>query len=78
MRIQDKLFIRKIEKSIDQRPILVNNKQSFVHWEIDSVLGLKNKDDNTLLTLGEMRTRYMITIILDGQTEESVCYALKQ
>lgn len=44
-------------KSIDQRPDSVNNRTSFGHLEIDSVIGSKTKDDNALLTLVERKTR---------------------
>lgn len=69
---------KELGKSIELRPISVDSRQSFGHWEIDSVLGSKTKDDNALLTLVERKTRYMVTAILDDHTEESVCYALKQ
>lgn len=69
---------KELGKSIDLRPDSINNRQLFGHWEIDSVLGLKTKDDNALLTLVERKTRYMITIVLDDHTEEAVCYALNQ
>nr|WP_326717392.1 IS30 family transposase [Vagococcus sp. B2T-5] len=42
------------------------------------VIGSKSKDDNALLTLVERKTRYMITVVLDDHTEESVSYAIKQ
>nr|WP_170170050.1 IS30 family transposase [Vagococcus elongatus] len=69
---------KELGKSIDQRPSLINTRKTFGHWEIDSVIGSKSKDDNALLTLVERKTRYMITIVLDDHTEESVCHALKQ
>lgn len=59
---------KELGKSIDLRPDLINNRQLFGHWEIDSVIGLKTKDDNDLLTLVERKIRYMITIILDDHT----------
>lgn len=68
---------KELGKSIDQRPTFVNNRKSFGHWEIDSVIGSKSKDDNALLTIVERKTRYMMSIVLDDHTEESVCYALK-
>ncbi|WP_326717113.1 IS30 family transposase [Vagococcus jeotgali] len=65
-------------KSIDERPSKIDSRQEFGHWEIDSVIGSKSKDDNALLTLVERKTRYMITVVLDDHTEESVSYAIKQ
>lgn len=64
--------------SIDNRPEEINSRQTFGHWEIDSVLGRKTKDDNAILTLVERKTRYMITVMLDDQTADSVNYAIEK
>ena len=69
---------KELGNSIDERPTTVDNRESFGHWEIDSVIGSKSKDDNALLTLVERKTRYMITVVLDDHTEESVCYAVNR
>ncbi|RST98236.1 hypothetical protein CBF34_10500 [Vagococcus penaei] len=53
---------KSLGKSIDERPNHVDYREEFGHWEIDSVIGSKSKDDNALLTLVERKTRYMITI----------------
>ncbi|VYU26295.1 Uncharacterised protein [Clostridium paraputrificum] len=44
--------------SICQRPIDIDNRTEFGHWEIDTVIGEKTKDDNVLLTIVERKTRY--------------------
>lgn len=46
---------KELGKSIDERPSTINNRESFGHWEIDSVIGAKSKDDNALLTLVEKK-----------------------
>jgi len=65
-------------ESIDNRPEEINNRETFGHWEIDSVLGRKTKDDNAILTLVERKTRYMITLMLDDQTADSVNYVIEK
>ena len=35
--------------SIDERPININDRSEFGHWEIDTVIGMKNKADAVLL-----------------------------
>lgn len=69
---------KKLGKSIDERPICINNREDFGHWEIDSVIGSKSKEDNSLLTIVERKTRYMMTVVLDDHTDDSVNHAVKQ
>ena len=45
-----------IEHSIERRPLEVNERVSFGHWEGDTVIGTKNKGE-TVLTLTERLTR---------------------
>lgn len=45
--------------SIEERPESVETREEFGHWEIDTVLGHKSKD-NALLTLVERKTRMEI------------------
>ena len=37
--------------SIETRPEHINNRNEFGHWEIDTVIGVKDKNDPVLLTL---------------------------
>lgn len=70
--------LKLLGESIDNRPEEINTRQTFGHWEIDSVLGRKTKDDNAILTLVERKTRYMLTLLLDDQTADSVNYAIEK
>ncbi|WP_449354379.1 hypothetical protein ACUL41_14565 [Virgibacillus natechei] len=45
--------------SIEERPELIDTRDEFGHWEIDTVLGHKSKDD-ALMTLVERKTRMEI------------------
>lgn len=42
---------KKLGTSILQRPIDIDNRKEFGHWEIYTVIGEKSKDDNILLTI---------------------------
>ncbi|ARK20193.1 IS30 family transposase [Sporosarcina sp. P26b] len=63
--------------SIAERPVEIDNRQEFGHWEIDTVEGQKS-DDNALLTLVERKTRNYYAILLDDQDHDSVDYAMNQ
>ena len=73
--------IRKNKKilgdSISTRPDYVNNREEFGHWEIDTVIGSKSKNDEALLTLVERKTRNMLVRKIPGKTAEAVMAELE-
>ncbi|WP_208559376.1 IS30 family transposase [Marinilactibacillus kalidii] len=69
---------RILGQSIEQRPEEVDNRQTFGHWEIDTVVGNKAKTDSVLLTLVERQTRFEIILKLKGKDKESVDQAISQ
>ena len=68
---------RVLGTSIAQRPLEIEDRLEFGHWEIDTVEG-KKSDDNALLTLVERKTRNYYVILLDNQNHDSVDYAMSQ
>jgi len=66
---------RIIGKSIDQRPEDVQTRQTFGHWEIDTVTG-KRSNDSVILTLTERKTRYELLYLLDTKDSNAVNIAL--
>jgi len=62
--------------SIAERPLVIEDRAEFGHWEIDTVEG-KKSDDNALLTLVERKSRfyYTIKIVL---YHDSVDHGIKQ
>lgn len=58
--------------SIDDRPDEINNRSEYGHWEIDTVIGRKNKSDKVLLTITERMTRKEIIRIIPSKTAEAV------
>ena len=69
---------RMLGQSIEQRPAEIDNRQTFGHWEIDTVVGNKTKTDSVLLTLVERQTRFEIILKLNGKDKESVDQAINQ
>lgn len=68
---------RVLGTSIAERPLEIEERAEFGHWEIDTVVG-KKSDDNALLTLVERKTRNYYAILLDDQDHDSVDYAMNQ
>lgn len=62
--------------SIDERPETINYRSEFGHWEIDTVIGKKNKSDAVLLTITERMTRKEIIRKIPDKTAESVQNAM--
>lgn len=73
-----KRYKRLYGRSIEERAEQINNREEFGHWEIDLVIGKKNKDDNVLLTLTERKTRKEIIRKISGKTVEAVQKCLDQ
>lgn len=66
---------RILGKSIDQRPEEVQQRQTFGHWEIDTVIG-KKSNDSVLLTLTERKTRHELIFLLNAKDSNAVNEAL--
>jgi len=60
-------------ESIEKRPIEINDRSVFGHWEMDCICG---PTKNSLLTLSERLTRKEIIIPIANQKAESVVKAL--
>nr|WP_240668002.1 hypothetical protein [Enterococcus avium] len=61
---------------IEKRPDIVDTRERFGDWEIDTVNGLRVGKDQALLTLTERKTRYEIIIKIDGKAANPVDRAL--
>lgn len=63
-------------KSIEERPKEVNNRDTFGHWEIDTVYSGKEQSKTCLLVLTERFTRYELIIRIKDRTSQSVLTAI--
>ncbi|AEV67270.1 IS30 family transposase [Acetivibrio clariflavus] len=72
---RDRQNKRILGKSIDQRPEDVQLRQTFGHWEIDTIIGRKSSD-TVILTLTERKTRYELLFLLEARDSNAVNKAL--
>lgn len=63
--------------SIDERPIEINNRSTFGHWEIDLIEGKRPTKCN-LLTLSERKTRFGIAIKIHGKSKYTITKAIRK
>jgi IS30 family transposase len=67
---------RILGESIENRPQVINDRSEFGHWEIDTVIGKKTKDEPVLLTITERLTRFELIMKLDDKSEAAVNRAI--
>lgn len=63
-------------KSIDERPIEVDERTTFGHWESDTVIGQKKKGEPATFSIVERLTGYYLTIRIKGKTNIGVTDAM--
>ena len=63
---------RNLGDSIESRPSHVEEREEFGHWEIDTVIGSKSKEDESLLTIVERKTRNALIRKISARTAEAV------
>ena len=66
---------RVLGPSIKDRPEKVDAREHFGHWEIDTLVGMKTKDDSVLL---KRKTRFEIMLKIHQKSKEFVNKAMKQ
>lgn len=67
---------RILGQSIENRPVEVNDRMEFGHWEGDTVVGTRDKSE-VLLTLDERVSRKIITVKIPARDSLSVNNALQ-
>ena len=65
-----------VQRSIENRPEQVEQRQEVGHWEIDLVVGGRGKGKAVLLTLNERKTRKQIIRKLKDKTQTAVTRAI--
>lgn len=63
--------------SIHDRPKIIENRKTFGHWEMDTVID-KNKNPNPLLVLTERKTRYELIFKMQDKTSQSTIKILNR
>jgi IS30 family transposase len=70
--IRIKKHKKQLGRSIKERPLEIESREEFGHWEIDTVIGEKSCNDNVLLTLVERLSRNAIVRKIESKTAEAV------
>lgn len=70
--------IRVLGTSIDERPEVIEEREEFANWEIDTVVGQQDADDPVLLTLVERKTRFEKLFLIANQSAQAVETALRE
>ena len=65
-------------KSIEVRPAVVDDRNTFGHWEGDTVLGRKVRDKSGIFTLVEQLTGCCISLQADGKSLPNIIHAMKR
>lgn len=63
---------------IDRRPLLIDERKAFGHWEFDSVIGNAKGQRQSILTLTERKTRYEIIFRAAAKTSAATVKALNK
>ena len=74
-------FVKEHKKSfgtsIKEHPDVINSREEFGHWEIDTVIGEKTNQDCVLLTIVERQTRNAIVRQIASKTADAVMNELR-
>ncbi|MEK2498192.1 IS30 family transposase, partial [Lacticaseibacillus casei] len=65
-------------RSIEDRPKAVERRKQFGHWEMDTVVGKRNRRESVILSLIERKTRSQLLRLIDGRDSDSVEFALRE
>ena len=69
---------KNLGKSIEERPESIDLREEFGHWEIDSVIGKKNKKEPAILVLTERKYRNSIWLKVKSHSSDAVDDALNE
>ncbi|KRL04399.1 transposase IS1070 [Liquorilactobacillus oeni DSM 19972] len=74
---KEKQLVRPLKHSIEERPVGVEKRKVFGHWEVDCVLPKKGYKQ-VFVTFCERKTRYYIVLKAESQSGKAVCKVLDQ
>lgn len=63
---------RVLDRSIHERPNYINSRSEIGHFEIDTVIGKKNSEDNVLMVLTDCLSRYTMIFRIKDKSADSV------
>ena len=65
-----------VEKTIKDRPQEVENRKTFGHWELDTMVSSRGQSKGCLATFVERKTRFYVAIKMDDRTKDSMFLAI--
>ena len=68
----------RIGTSIAKRPKEVRNRETFGHWELDTVVSSRGKSKGCLATFLERKTRFYLAFKIPNRTAKSMFSAIEQ
>ena len=68
----------RIGTSIAKRPKEVRNRETFGHWELDTVVSSRGKSKGCLATFLERKTRFYLAFKISNRTAKSMFSAIEQ
>lgn len=68
----------KIPYSIETRPDEINSRQTFGHFELDTIISKRNGKHDCLLTITERKTRFEIILRLSSKSSSEVVMKINQ
>lgn len=75
---EKKVSDSKKNNSIELRPDIINNRERFGDWELDTVVGTSKGKHECLMTLTDRKIRFEIIAKLEGKTSEEVVNKMKK
>lgn len=67
----DKKTIKVVRHHISERPVTINNRTAFGHWEADLVISRRNTR-NPVLVLIERKSRYIVLVRIDSKASDDI------
>lgn len=64
--------------SIDLRPDVINNRERFGDWELDTVVSTSKGKHQCLMTLTDRKIRFEIIVRLEGKTKDEVINKIRK
>ena len=65
-----------VKKTIKDRPQEVENRKTFGHWELDTMVSSRGQSKGCLATFVERKTRFYIAIKMDDRSKDSMFLAI--
>ena len=65
-----------MKKTIKDRPKEVENRKTFGHWELDTMVSSRGQSKGGLATFVERKTRFYVAMKMDDRTKDSMFLAI--